>query len=152
MAHYHLASIKRQIQMMIEQVLIIIGATIFGTLGCIHLLYTLFSNKFDPYKQAATEAMKSTHPKLTKQTSVYRAWIGFNASHSLGMIVVAAFYIPLALVAMPLIVSLTWFSLLPVVTGLSYLLLAKKYWFNIPFVGIFSATVCFALAALLINI
>ena len=134
------------------QVLLIIGASIFGILGIIHLLYTFFTNKFEAYNAAVTEAMKGTSPILTKETTVWDAWIGFNASHSLGAILVAAVYIPLATSYFEIIEQSAWFSILPVITAFSYLALAKKYWFKIPFIGVLISTVCFTGAAVLINL
>lgn len=136
---------------MIEQMLIILGASIFGVLGAIHLVFTFFTNKFDAYDQRVTEAMKSTSPVLTKETTMWDAWIGFNASHSLGAMLVAAFYVPLAVSHMNVIVDAKWFSLLPVVIGFSYLALAKRYWFKIPFWGVLVSTICFTIAAVLVN-
>jgi len=134
-----------------EQVLIIIGASIFGVLGTVHLLYTFFTDKFNAYDPSVTEAMKATSPVLTKETSVWNAWVGFNASHSLGAMLVAGVYIPLAVSYFNIIQQSIWFSVLPVIIGLSYLILAKKYWFKIPLIGISISTVCFAIAAVLIN-
>ena len=136
---------------MTEQFLIIIGSSIFGMLGTIHLLYTFFTNKFNAYDPSVTEAMKSTSPILTKQTTIWNAWVGFNASHSLGAMIVAAFYIPLAVFNFEIIAGSVWFSTLPVVISCSYLLLAKKYWFKIPFYGILISAICFILASVLIN-
>ncbi|MCU7798723.1 MAG: hypothetical protein KZQ70_00925 [gamma proteobacterium symbiont of Lucinoma myriamae] len=136
---------------MFEQVLIIIGASIFGVLGFIHLIYTFYTNKFDARKSSVTDAMKTTSPVLTKETTMWDAWVGFNASHSLGAILVAAFFIPLVILDMKLIIEFKWFSILPVIIGFSYLLLAKKYWFKIPFLGILISTICFTVAAVLIN-
>ena len=136
---------------MIEQVLLIVGATIFGILGSIHLLYTFFTNKFDAFDPTATKAMRATSPILTKETTMWDAWIGFNASHSLGAMLVAAFYVPLALINMEIIRESVWFSILPVAIGLSYLALAKRYWFKIPFIGILISTICFVGAAISIN-
>ncbi len=136
---------------MFEQILIIIGASIFGILGFIHLIYTFYTNKFNARKSSVTEAMKTTSPVLTKETTMWDAWIGFNASHSLGAILVAAFYIPLVILDMAVIIEFKWFSILLVLIGFSYLALAKKYWFKIPFVGVFIATCCFTVAAVLIN-
>lgn len=133
------------------QVLIITGAAIFGFLGTVHLLYTFFTNKFDPYDLSVKDAMIGTSPILTKETTVWKAWIGFNASHSLGAMLVAAFYIPLALSNFTIIEESPWFSWLPVVIGLSYLFLAKKYWFKIPFTCVLISTLCFTGAAMLIN-
>lgn len=137
---------------MIEQILLIVGAAIFGVLGTVHLIYTFFSNKFNAFDENVTKAMKSTSPVLTKETTMWDAWVGFNASHSLGAMFLAAFYVPLAINNMEVIRETQWFSILPVVIGLSYLALAKKYWFKIPFIGILISTVCFIGAALLINI
>jgi hypothetical protein len=134
-----------------EQVLIIIGAAIFGILGIVHLSYTLFTNKFAAYDPDVTKAMMSTSPILTKETTVWDAWIGFNVSHSLGAILVAAVYIPIAINNLTVIEESLWFTLLPVVFGLCYMALAKYYWFKIPFVGISISTICFVIAAILLR-
>ena len=135
-----------------ENVLIVVGAAIFGVLGGMHLIYTFFTNKFEAYDSSVTEAMKGTSPILTKETTIWKAWIGFNASHSLGAMVFAGVYVPLGLSHFSVIAESLWFSILPVFVGLSYLVLAKRYWFKIPFVGILISTVCFVTAAVLINI
>ncbi|WKE64255.1 hypothetical protein PVT67_11190 [Gallaecimonas kandeliae] len=133
------------------QILLIAGAAIFGILGTIHLLYTFFTEKFSPYDRAVADAMKSTSPRLTKETSIWRAWIGFNASHSLGAMLLAAVYIPLAAGHFALIAGSLWFSLLPVVLSAAYLYLAKQYWFRVPFFGILISLLCFVGAAWLAN-
>lgn len=134
-----------------EQVLLICGASILGVLGTVHLIYTFFTNKFEAYDSSVTDAMKRTSPVLTKQTSMWRAWIGFNASHSLGAMLVAGVYIPLTVSYFNVIQESVWFSTLPVLIGLSYLILAKKYWFKLPFIGVLISTFCFVIAAVLIN-
>ena len=137
--------------MLIEQLLLVVGAIIFGVLGTIHLVYTFFTNKFDAFDENVTKAMKRTSPVLTKETTMWDAWIGFNASHSFGAMLVAAFYIPLVLTNMQVIRETAWFSILPIVVGVSYLALAKRYWFKIPYIGILVSTACFVGAAVLIN-
>ena len=134
-----------------EKVLFVIGASIFGVLGTIHLIYTFFTNKFDTIDTSVKEAMQNTSPILTKETTVWKAWIGFNASHSLGAMLFAGIYIPLAIFHFEVIQQSFWFSFLPVVVGLSYLILAKKYWFRIPFTGVLISTVCFVGGAILLN-
>jgi hypothetical protein len=134
---------------MIEQWLLILGAAIFGILGSTHLFFTFFTNKFNAFDESVTEAMKDTFPRISKQTSMWNAWIGFNASHSLGAITFAAIYIPLSLSQFELIQASLWLSVLPVIVGLSYLVLAKLYWFIVPFYGILISTLCFAASFLL---
>ena len=133
------------------QILLIIGVSIFGVLGTIHLLYTFFTEKFSPYDPSVAVAMESTSPRLTKETTMWRAWVGFNASHSLGAMLLAAIYVPLAIYHFELIQNSLWFSLLPVVVGISYLILAKTYWFKIPFIGVLISLVCFIGSAWLVN-
>lgn len=79
-------------------------------------------------------------------------WIGFNASHSLAAMLLAAVYVPLALNHFVLIQGSLWFSLLPVVVASAYLILAARYWFNKPFMGILISLSCFIGSALLIDL
>lgn len=132
------------------QILIILGGSIFGLLGGIHLAYTFFTDKFLPRDRALVDAMKATSPVLTRQTSMWDAWIGFNASHSLGAILLAAVYILLAAKHMDILVQSKELVALAVAAGIAYLGLAHAYWFRIPFIGIAIATSCFAAAAILI--
>ena len=134
------------------QLLLVVGASIFGVLGIIHLTYTFFSDKFSPTDSEACDSMKRSSIVLTNKMTVWDAWIGFNASHSLGAILVAAVYVPLALSHFYLIQSSVWFEILPILMGLSYLFLAKRYWFNVPFVGVLLATICFICGAFLTHV
>jgi hypothetical protein len=133
-------------------ILYIIGFSIFALLGSIHLLYTFYSNKFEAYDSLVTQAMKGTTIILTKETTLWKAWIGFNASHSLGVMFIAFIYITLASKYFDVIEQSLLLSLLPILIGLSYLFLAKVYWFSTPFIGISIATICFVAAAVIINI
>jgi hypothetical protein len=137
---------------MVEQILLIIGAAIFGVLGVLHFYYTFFTTMFMTRDRKVAEAMKKTSPLLTKQTTMWDAWIGFNGSHSLGAIIIGVFYILLATTHMEVIRETKGFVLLAVLIGVSYLVLAKKYWFRIPLIGISIATFCFLSSAILIYI
>lgn len=136
----------------LAQWLIILGSSIFGMLGFLHFLITFLTPAFEAYDPQVTEAMKSSSPKLTKETTIWRAWVGFNASHSFGAILFPLVYIPLSLNHFELIQHSLWFSCLPVVVGIGYLILAKCYWFKIPLLGISLATAGFTLAAVLIHV
>jgi hypothetical protein len=94
--------------------------------------------------------MKGTSPLLTKRTTMWYAWIGFNGSHSLGAILIAVFYVLLATTHMEVIRETKGFILLAVLIGVSYLILAIKYWFRIPLICILIATICFGISAILI--
>lgn len=134
---------------MIAQALIVAGALLFGLLGTLHLVYTLFTDKFAPRDAATEAAMKLTSPVLTSRTSVWNAWIGFNASHSLGALLFAAIYLVLAIGHMPMLRESPALLWLGVAAAAAYLAIAMRYWFRTPRLGIALATACFLAAALL---
>ncbi len=134
------------------QTLIVAGALIFGLLGTVHLAYTFFTGLFSP-RDAATEAsMKLTHPRLTRRTTLWKAWVGFNASHSLGAILFAAVYLLLALAHMDWLRDAPGLVWLAALGALAYLALAVRYWFRTPLIGIALASVCFLAAAIALSV
>lgn len=135
---------------MTAQVLIVIGGAIFALLGTLHLLYTFFTDKFDARDCSVTTAMQGTSPVITGRTTMWQAWIGFNASHSLGAMVFGLLYILLAVGHMDLLTGSPVFVLVALANGLAWLGLARAYWFRTPLVGIAIATACFAAALVLI--
>ncbi|GAB3019523.1 LIC_13387 family protein [Bowmanella dokdonensis] len=128
---------------MIAQILICLSAGIILLLGTVHLIYTFSGNKLKPRHPSLQSQMEQVSPVITSQTSMWQAWIGFNASHSLGAILFGLVYGYLALVH-PVLLFHSWFLL---GTGLvmlfSLLALATCYWFSIPFRGICLATLSF---------
>ncbi len=132
---------------MIARVFYLAGASIFGLLGTLHLFYTFFSRKFLARDPAVVEAMKGTSPRISRSTTMWRAWIGFNASHALGAMLLSAFYLLLAGWHMDVLGGSSPFAVLPVIASAAYLLVAKRYWFVVPFRGIAIATGCFAVGA-----
>lgn len=134
------------------QILIVAGALIFGLLGTVHLAYTFFTGLFSP-RDAATEAsMKLTHPRLTRRTTLWKAWVGFNASHSLGAMLFAAIYLLLALGHMDWLREAPGLVWLAAAGALAYLELAVRYWFRTPLIGIALASVCFLAAAIALSV
>ena len=129
------------------QTLIILGAATFGVLGMLHLFYTLFTRKFSVRDAATEAAMKVTHPRPTSRTTMWDAWVGFNASHSLGAIAFSAVYLVLATAHMAMLRESAALLGLAVVTSLAYLVLAVRYWFRTPLIGILFGALCFLGAA-----
>lgn len=134
---------------MIVQLLICASAAIVLLLGTVHLLYTFASNKFQPRDSALAEHMQNVAPVITRQTTVWRAWVGFNASHSLGAMLFGLVYGYLALAA-PLALLRDGFLLgLGVLFLASMAVLAWRYWFRIPLIGISLALLSFVSAVVL---
>lgn len=121
---------------MLAQVLLIASAVILLLLGTLHLFYTVASNKFSPRDQELESRLKSVSPVISRQTTMWKAWVGFNLSHSIGAIFFGAVYCYLAL-AHALILFQSYVLLgLGATVLIGYLVLAKLYWFSVPFRGI----------------
>jgi len=80
---------------------------------------------------------------LTRETSVWRAWIGFNASHSLGLMLFGAVYAYLALALPAVLPQSTFLLALGAAVLLSYTWLARRYFFSVPFRGVLVALVLY---------
>ena len=134
----------------LSRYLYLAGALPFLVLGLAHAIATPRApadvKGLSPSDPQLAEAMTRSGLRLTRRTDMWRAWVGFNLSHSLGVVVFATFVfvtgrstpvfeheahigIPFALV---------------VATG--YLWLARQYWFRTPFIGCFVAAFLFLAA------
>lgn len=129
-----------------SQSLIAASAGIVLALGAIHLCYTFFGKAFSPRDAGLEARMKAVSPRLTREITTWNAWIGFNASHSLGAMLFGALYAYMA-IARPAVLFGSPFLLALGLAFLAALLtLARVYWFRIPFRGILCATVAYSVA------
>ena len=135
---------------MLAKILWFTGSAIFLALGTIHLYYTFFSGKFAARNRAVVTAMKNTTPVLTNETTMWNAWIGFNASHSAGAIFIGLINIILVVQYFPVLQNSLILQLFNILTAIFYCWLAKKYWFRIPFIGILITTACFVAASIVL--
>jgi len=126
--------------------LIAASAAIILLLGLIHLLYTFYGPKFLPRDRELQARMQEVSPVITRQTTMWKAWVGFNASHSFGAILFGAVYGYLALAHSAFLFQSTFLLSLGLVLLFGYVILAKRYWFSIPFRGILLAAFLYALA------
>ena len=128
---------------MVAQALVVFSAAIVLLLGSTHLIYTFFGSKLKPRDPTLQTRMSEVPLVLSRETTVWKAWIGFNASHSLGIILFGTVYAYLA-VAYPAVLFQS--KLLVVLGGvflLAYVILAKLYWFRVPFAGVVLAFVSY---------
>ena len=105
-------------------------------LGLTHLLYTFRGTKLHPRDPQLTAALKEALPVITRQTTMWKAWIGFNASHALGAILFGAVYGYLAVVHGAFLFQSYFLLGLGLLLLVVYAFLGKLYWFSAPFRGI----------------
>jgi hypothetical protein len=128
---------------MVVVILIVLSAAIILALGAVHLLYTFWGTKLTPRDRSLQSAMTATSPVISAETTMWKAWIGFNASHSCGAVLFGLVYGYLAF-AHPVFLFQSSFLL---IVGLVFLIgwtaLARRYWFNGPLAGILVAFASF---------
>jgi hypothetical protein len=123
--------------------LVAASAFIVLALGTAHLWLTFRSRAFHLRDAALEEKLQSAHCELTRETTMWRAWIGFNASHSQGAMLFGLVYGYLALAQRELLFGSLYLPALGLLMLLTYLLLAVRYWFSRPLLGIAAASVCY---------
>jgi hypothetical protein len=121
----------------------VLSAGIILTLGIIHLVFTFWSPKLMPRDPALQVSMSQISPVITKETTIWRSWIGFNASHSMGLILFGLLFGFLAWAHGELLFQ----SPFLLVVGLAMLgglvVLCKLYFFTVPLTGVSIALACY---------
>ncbi|MEO8153344.1 MAG: hypothetical protein ABI605_09770 [Rhizobacter sp.] len=131
---------------MTAQILMAASAAILLALGSLHLIYTFYGNKLTPRDPALQQSMKQVSPIISRDTTMWKAWVGFNASHSFGAILFGLVYGQLA------IVHSDWLFGSPFLLAVGLLMLGgllvvgKLCWFSIPFRGIALSFACYVAA------
>jgi hypothetical protein len=122
------------------------SAAVVLLLGLLHLLYTCHGPKLWPRDTDLQERMSSVSPVITRGTTMWKAWVGFNASHSFGAILFGVVYGSLALVHPAFLFKSVFLLVVGLVLLSGYALLARRYWFSVPFRGILLSLMLYAAA------
>jgi len=133
-----------------SSILIAASAAIILLLGLVHLLYTFHGRKLHPRDDELEARMKEVHPVLTRQTTMWKAWVGFNASHSFSAILFGVIYGYLALLHSTFLFQSTFLLLTGLLLLAGYVFLGWRYWFSVPFRSIVVAAVCYVAALVLL--
>jgi hypothetical protein len=123
-----------------SQYLLIAGGMIFLLLGLLHVIYTIRDiyrpRHLAPLNPALIDQMAATGVRLARgRTNMWDAWLGFNISHGLGVVNFGLVCIGAGVFVRTLALPKATL-LIPVLVGAIYLLLALRFWFRVPAVGI----------------
>jgi hypothetical protein len=134
-----------------SQIFIIVAASVFLLLGSLHGIFTLKDLKnpkaFTPRDPELRKAMQQSSIGLHRTINLWDAWMGFNLTHSLGLILFGAAFLhvgvfePIAFAQSPLLQACA------VVVSALYLVLSLKFFFSKPVIGSAIGLACFAIAA-----
>lgn len=121
---------------MIARVLMVLSASIVLALGVMHLSATFWGTSLTPRDPALQAGMRRISPVLTDETTMWRCWIGFNATHSMGLILFGLIYGYLACVQAQLLFRSPFLLLVGLVTLACLAVVCKLCFFSYPLAGI----------------
>jgi hypothetical protein len=130
----------------LPSLLLAASAAIILCLGTAHLWLTFRGTALHPRDESLTARMREVTPRLTRQTTMWRAWVGFNASHSVGAMLFGLTWGYLALAQPGVLFASVFLRGLGLVLLAGYAVLGWRYWFSIPFRGIALAAALYVAA------
>ena len=87
--------------------------------------------------------MGAVAPVISDQTTMWKAWVGFNASHSMGAILFGLIFGYLSAFETELLFGSIYLVTVGFLMLAGLFLLGRRYWFSIPFAGISVSLACF---------
>src|SRR5215471_21005686 len=128
---------------MISRILIAASAAIILYFGGMHLACTSFTDLLTPIEGQMETAMKHVVPRISSSTTMWKAWVGFNVSHSMGLILFGLIYGYLTLYRWDVLQKSHFLAGLGLVVLVSYVVLARVFWFSDPLIGVSVATLLY---------
>ena len=129
--------------MLAAKILMVLSASIIFTLGVVHFAYTFWGPKLTPRDPTLQVSMSQVSPVITKETTMWRAWVGFNASHSMGLILFGVVFGFLALAHGQLLFRSPFLLVVGLAFLVGFVVLCKVYFFRVPLMGISISLACY---------
>jgi hypothetical protein len=135
-----------------SKLLFLAGSVSFSTLGLAHAWLAIRvlrgPRSFTPTDDNVRLAMVGARLRLAPQTTIWRSWLGFNLSHSLGLLVFGGLLTGIAVRDFDFVASSAFLETSSVIVALLYLWMAIRFWFWLPATLSAVGAVCFLLSAL----
>jgi hypothetical protein len=128
---------------LIARVLMVFSASIVLTFGVLHLVYTFWGSKLTPRDPSLQVSMSQISPVITKETTMWKGWVGFNASHGMGLILFGLIYGFLAIAHSRLLFQSPFLLIVGLAMLGGYFALGKVYFFSSPFIGVSISLACY---------
>ena len=125
------------------RILMVLSASIILGLGVVHLVYTFWGPNLTPRDPALQISMSQTSPVLTNETTMWRCWIGFNATHSMGLILFGLVFGFLALAHGQLLFRSPFLLTVGLAMLGGYVVICKVSFFSAPLQGVSIALACY---------
>ena len=129
------------------------GGAAFAPLGVVHAVLTVRDistpRTFTPPDEQLRNAMQTSPVAIHPTSNLWRAWLGFNLSHALGVTVFGATFTTIALTDVTVFQHTPAVRIAAPLIGATYVLLARLFWFRDPLIGTAIATTLLSAAALI---
>lgn len=114
------------------KVLILAAAAVYMLLAMLHATLTLKGNALTPNDDELRRVMQTSHLRLDRSINLWDAWIGFNLSHSLSLLLLGGGLGWLALWHYPVLIQNLPLQAVVVGFAVIYLILSLRFWFRVP--------------------
>jgi hypothetical protein len=128
---------------MAARILMVLSAGIIFMLGAMHLFYTFSGPNLTPRDPALQNSMRQISPVITNETTMWRCWIGFNATHSMALILFGLVFGFLALAHSQLLFQSPFLLVVGLATLGALAVISKVYFFGAPFRGVSISLACY---------
>jgi hypothetical protein len=125
------------------KLLMVLSAGIIFTLGAIHLIYTFYGLQLTPRDPALQISMSQVSPVISKETTMWRCWVGFNATHSLALLLFGLVFGFLALAHGEVLFHSPFLLVVGLAMLAGLVVLCKLFFFRVPLIGVSIALVCY---------
>ena len=121
----------------------VLSASIVFTLGVVHLVYTFWGTNLTPRDPALQISMNQISPVITSETTMWRCWVGFNATHSMGLILFGLVFGFLVLAPDQLLFRSPFLLVVGLAMLVGFVVLSKFYFFSAPLKGVSVSLACY---------
>jgi hypothetical protein len=125
------------------RILMVLSASIVFMLGVAHLSYTFRGSALTPSDPALQRSMSQVSPVITDETTMWRCWVGFNASHSMGLMLFGLVFGYLAVAQSRLLFRSPFLLIVGLAMLGGYAVLCKLYFFSSPLRSIAISLGCY---------
>jgi len=135
------------------RILVIAGASVFLFLGTLHATLTVrdlrHPRAFTPRDPALRLAMQQSSIGLHPSINLWKAWLGFNLTHSLGLVLFGGALLHVGLFEPHVFAASALVQAVAVLVSASYVGLSVTFFFRNPAVGSAIGLGCFLAASAL---
>ena len=121
----------------------VLSAGIIFTLGAIHLICTFYGPQLTPRDPALQISMSQVSPVISKETTMWRCWVGFNATHGMALLLFGLVFGFLALAHGEVLFHSPFLLVVGLAMLAGLVVLCKLFFFRVPLIGVSIALVCY---------